>query len=233
MDMNDRIRTLWAQVLDSPKSEISPDANFFEYGGDSVAAIRFVALAHKSGISIDAQTLFAHPVLSDLTDFCSSSKKESVSISETAPVPMKQSLIDSWKFVNDCIYQCNIDGSALEDIVQCTPYQKVIMASNHQFGAMFLQSVFELESGSEERARRTFEVLRQRNPLFRSRIVQHELDLYQVVLNDDISWDEERIGLETYKSRELNRRISYGAPLCRYAIIRDAGKTYFVWTMVC
>lgn len=74
LDMEDELRILWAQVLGSQESDLASESNFFETGGDLIAAIRLVALTNESGISIDAQTVFAHPVLSDLAIFCSPAK---------------------------------------------------------------------------------------------------------------------------------------------------------------
>ena len=228
--MEERIKALWAQTLDSSPSDFTSDTNFFEYGGDSVAAIRFVSLAHKSCISIDAQTVFEHPGLSDLASFCSPTKAEPTPTSKTAT---GKGLLDSRNLVNKCIIECDVDVSAIEDIMPCTPYQKSVMTEGHEFGRWVFQAVFKLEAGSEERGRRTFEIIRQRTPIFRTRIVQYEMELYQVILKDDgIAWQEESTSLQAFKSRESSRRIGFGDPTGRYAIVRDAGKTFFVWTMV-
>ena len=231
--MEDEIRALGAQVLDSEQSDLTSDTNFFEYGGDSVAAIRFVSLALKSGISIDAQTVWEHPVLSDLASLCSSTEFKSATTETTAQPLVGQGHLESYHLVNTCILQCSVDVSSIEDITPCTPFQAEVMAASHGFGCWVFQAVFELEAGSEVRGRKTFEVLRQKSPIFRTRIVQHEMSLYQVILIDDIDWQEETISLQTYKARESNRRIGYGDPTSRYAIIHDDGKIYFVWTMVC
>ena len=231
--MEDKIRTLWALVLESQQSDLTSDTNFFECGGDSVAAIRLVALAHKYGIFIDAQTVFAHPVLSDMASFCSFTERKSTRVGTTDSLRTRKGLLDSWHLVNGCILQCGVDASAIEDIMPCTPFQRELMTASHQLGCWLFQAVFELGAGSEERAQRTFEVLRERTPLFRTRIVQHGTSLYQVVLNDSIVWHEEHTSLQSYKARDYTKRISYGDPSCRYAIIRDANRTYLVWTIVC
>ena len=231
--MENEIKALWAQVLGLEQSDITSDSNFFECGGDSVAVIRFVSLTHKCGISIDAQTVFEQPVLSDLASFCSATEAKSATINEKAPLPTGKNLLNSWHLVNKCILQCGVDASAIEDIMPCTPFQAEMITDTHELGCWIHQAVFELESGSEERARRTFEVLRQKTPIFRTRIVQHEMDLYQVILNDNIAWQEESISLQTYKARDYNNRMRYGDPITRYAIIHDDNKTHFVWTMVC
>ena len=231
--MEDKIRTLWAPVLESQQSEITSDTNFFEHGGDSVAAIRLVALAHKHGIFIDVQTVFAHPILSDMARFCASPERKPTMTGEMASLHTRKGLLDSWHLVNKCILQCGVDVSAIEDIMPCSPTQREMMTASHQLGCWLLQLVFEVEAGSDERARRTFEVLREKTPVFRTSIVQHETDLYQVVLNDSIVWQEECTSLQSYKARDCIKRISYGDPSCRYAIIRDADRTYVVWTIVC
>lgn len=58
------LATIWAHVL--PQAAVSPDANFFAAGGDSLGAARAAALAQDQGIQIEATDLFEAPVLRDL-----------------------------------------------------------------------------------------------------------------------------------------------------------------------
>ena len=125
--MEDQPRILWAQVLGSQESEIASDINFFETGGDSVAAIRLVALASESGISIVAQTVFAHAVLSGLANFCSPEKPKSPRANEMALPAIAGGLLDSFLFVNNCLLQCGVDASAIQDIMPYSPSQRELM----------------------------------------------------------------------------------------------------------
>ena len=62
--------------------------------------------------------------------------------------------------------------------------------------------------------------------------MQHGTDLYQVIIQDGIMWQEERTSLESFKARDYNKRMGYGDPLWRYTIVLNAGKTCYVWTKV-
>lgn len=129
--MDDELKTHWAQVLDSQETDLTSDTNFFENGGDSVATIRLVALAHESGISVDAQTVFAHPVLLDLVSFCSTKKLKSTTVvektsstaGEMAPPAIGGGLLDSLNILNDCLLQCGVDAGAIQDVMPCSPFQ--------------------------------------------------------------------------------------------------------------
>ena len=125
--MEDQPRILWAHVLGSQESETASESNFFETGGDSVAAIRLVVLANESGISIDDQTFFAHAVLSDLTIFCSPEESKSPTASEMAPPAIAGGLLDSFLIVNNCLLQCGVDASAIQDVMPCSPFQRELM----------------------------------------------------------------------------------------------------------
>ncbi|MFG1882370.1 amino acid adenylation domain-containing protein [Micromonospora sp. NPDC049102] len=60
-----RLAALWSQVLE--RGRVGPDDDFFALGGDSVLAIRVVALARRSGLRLTTRQLFAYPTLTALT----------------------------------------------------------------------------------------------------------------------------------------------------------------------
>ena len=57
---------LWAEILGLPS--VSPRDDFFELGGDSILAIRIVALAQRHGIRLRPRDLFDHPTVAGLVE---------------------------------------------------------------------------------------------------------------------------------------------------------------------
>jgi hypothetical protein len=51
-----------------PPSDIDLCDNFFSLGGDSVLAIKFVAVARTGGLDLSLEAIFDHPVLSDMAN---------------------------------------------------------------------------------------------------------------------------------------------------------------------
>ena len=229
IEMEEQLKRIWSQTLDCPLSDVHNDSDFFESGGDSVMAINFVGLANQSDLKLDAQTVFEHSVFHDLAERC----KTLSQVKPTVQAPQsRERLMESSSIVNTCVLQCGVDSSLIEDIIPCAPYQRALMTDIHESGCWLMDTVIELQRGTEERVRKAFEVLRQKNPALRTRIIQHGLDLYQVILNDPIHWHEEHTNVDDYMSRDLARRMSYGDSLSRYAIIREADRSFLMWTKV-
>ena len=218
--MEQQFKLVWSQVIDCALSDVHDSSNFFESGGDSVMAIKLVGLANKSDIKLDVQTVFENPVFHELVKRCKKSSEVKPKATSHRP---SISLMKSSRIVYTCLAQCGVASSIVEDIVPCSPFQRDLMAASHEYAAWLVIDVVELRKRNEGQVRNAFEVLRQKNPILRTRIIQHGLDLYQVVLKDTIHWHEEHTNLKSYMSRDLARRMSYGDALCRYAVIRDAG----------
>ncbi|CAG9971726.1 unnamed protein product [Clonostachys byssicola] len=61
-----RLQRLWATVLGIETHTISTQDNFFQVGGDSVAAMRLVAAARDEGLSFSVADTFEHPKLQEM-----------------------------------------------------------------------------------------------------------------------------------------------------------------------
>ncbi len=59
-----QLADLWRRVLRVQRVGISD--NFFDLGGDSIAAIQIVAKANQAGIKVSAQQLFQHQTVEEL-----------------------------------------------------------------------------------------------------------------------------------------------------------------------
>jgi len=206
--MEEQLRGLWAECLDRSESDIHNDTNFFDAGGDSVAAIRLSGLANKAGTSLHAQTIFSSPVFSEMAN--------SISLQDNNSWPQRDGhsgratstdLMQAWDIINTCLTQCDISNHALEDIAPCTPYQAELMRASHDQNAWLFQAVLDVGEESLERAKETLQIIRDKTPAFRTRIVQHEKGLFQVVLRERIRWVEVEEDLETYKARDAARRM--------------------------
>ena len=157
--MEERLKDLWSQVLGCEQLNLKSETNFFEFGEDSVVVIRLVGLANDTGLQLDAQTVFTNLVLSDLAALCKYQKQNtSLEVNKSGTIASR-SLMDSSDVVNTCLLQCGIESNILEEIIPCSPFQRDLMTIRHNLGCWIFQAVFELEAGSEERARKTFEVI--------------------------------------------------------------------------
>ncbi|MEM8978496.1 MAG: amino acid adenylation domain-containing protein [Pseudomonadota bacterium] len=62
--MEQKLAEVWSSVLKT--SNLTPDAHFFDLGGDSLKSISAVLKAEELGLALTGHEIFDHPVLSDL-----------------------------------------------------------------------------------------------------------------------------------------------------------------------
>ncbi|CAA9959565.1 hypothetical protein PTMSG1_02982 [Pyrenophora teres f. maculata] len=74
------MQQLWVQVLRIEPDSIGLDDSFFRLGGDSIAAMKLVGEARRSGLQLSVADIFRHPKLAELagpniSQFCSTAEE--------------------------------------------------------------------------------------------------------------------------------------------------------------
>lgn len=95
-----------------------------------------------------------------------------------------------------------------------------------------IQHVFQIHGPARsDRVRDVIDVIRQKNQILRTRLVQHNGAFYQVVVNDRVEWYE-GTNLSQYRRhiRSPDGRFRLGDPLFRYAFTDEGRDIYFVYT---
>ncbi|KAF7190337.1 putative peroxisomal-coenzyme A synthetase [Pseudocercospora fuligena] len=227
--MEKELKKLWASVLGREEADIADNADFFDIGGDSVLAIKLSGAASKNAFTLPSQTIFDKPGLKEMAKAMKPRKERSNEGDTSAPA---RNLMDSWEIINHCLAQCDLANDDLEDILPCVPFQAELMRAGHELGAWMFQAVFEVGQNSLERAKQVLQIVRERDPTFRTMIVQHESGLYQVISKDRIDWVEVSGELEKVKDAQRIKRMQY---VCQSNSISDTlillAKTYLLWTM--
>ena len=80
-EMETNLCKLLGEILHIEKVGVEDD--FFEYGGDSLGAIEYVAKAHGVGVEMSLQNVFDYPTVRSLCDFLQGEDKEKVQYKET------------------------------------------------------------------------------------------------------------------------------------------------------
>jgi len=93
-DTEQQLVDLWSLVL-GMDGEIGTTDNFFQIGGDSVAAMRVVAAARSTNLQLSVADIFQHPRLTDLADALDERASED-SLHE-APVIIEAAPFDMWR----------------------------------------------------------------------------------------------------------------------------------------
>lgn len=239
--MADTLKQIWADVLGKETSEIQHNSNFFEIGGDSVQAIKLAAKANQEGVKLSSQQVFQNPTFSSMSDIATATQgsfEKDDDGDSHHPRPRSNGLdnardhLEAYKLVNACLAQCDLHGALLEDILPCTPFQRELMNASHNLGCWTFQAVFQISKNAEARAKQVIEDLHTRNPIFRTRIAQYGTELYQIVSKAPVEWQIHEVPLEVFKATELPKRMQYGSPLSRCAIVNDTSRDekFIVWS---
>ena len=218
------LQQCWAVALDLDASDIKDDDNFFDLGGDSVQAIRLAEVARERHLKLDVETVFNYPDFQDML-----ANSETVPITDSpSETPSKGQL--NTATVRACADTCGVGSELIEDIFPTTTLQSVLLQDHIHSGAWLLQLVFELR-GTQDTALvcKAFDTIHAKNQIWRTRLVQVDDEIVQVVLKDPVVWHN-AIDLEEYKAKDSVAWMGFGQPLVRYAVVKEPDKTYLVWT---
>lgn len=216
----------WSEVLDLEPSDIQEDDNFFDVGGDSVTAMRLVGAAQKQGLDINAETIFNYPRLSDMETHCPRFDKE-LTLANTSTPSADKNLLQF------CASACGVEPTVVADVFQSPPLQAQILNLHcvaEKPGYLMKQLIFRVEPARElPTVIAAFEAVRMKNQILRTRIVRHDEGPFQVVLSDEPQW-EASSSLADLLARDWNTRMEFGAPLNRFAVVRELEQSFVVWT---
>lgn len=218
---------LWKEVLKiGEEYALTVSDNFFHLGGDSIAAIRLVAAARRSGLSLAGGQIYKKPQLGEMA----SSLRYSAGPEVPGIVPFALARhIEPEEIAN----LCQIPLEDIEDIYPCTPLQEGLMAISTRSGAYIAQRVYKFTNFDESKFCAAWEDCVSSSPILRTRVIHVADGSFQVVCKE-FPRDLWRTGenLEQHLRRDRKDSITLGSRLCRFALVREKGPVvYFVLTM--
>lgn len=230
-DTNNKLASLWAEVLQMNQLDICDNDNFFHLGGDSVAAIKLVKRAGQSGMGLTVSNIFENPYLVEMATVANASAAASPgSIRRFSMLPQG---IDREIAIIEATEQCNAAATQqIEDLYPCTPLQEGLMSiSIRKPGAYLEKLVYRLDEKMElkdfqnawEQTEKACAILRTRIILFSNGTAA------QAVIDENIRW-------ETFELSDISQmdptwhkfEVQYGSPLSRHAIVHTKNGRYFV-----
>ena len=229
-----KLHRVWREVLKLDADAISNDDSFFRVGGDSIGAMRLVAAARLEDIILTVMTVFQHPKLSEMADFCQ------WAVDSNAFVVKRFSLLHDVPslglLLEELAAQCQVFTTNIQDAYPCSPLQEGLMTlSLRERGAYVAENVFELHQSVElVRFKQAWQRTVDENDILRSRMVNTQsLKSYQVVLEPQaIAW-EHVVGSKLTDGSKAGLPDRNGGNLARYKIVSSPGSKhrYFVWTL--
>ncbi|KAL2845907.1 hypothetical protein BJY01DRAFT_247421 [Aspergillus pseudoustus] len=232
-----RLADLWAAALNSP-SRIGSNSHFFRLGGDSVTAMRLVALARSAEppLMLTVGDIFKHQVLFDMASLVDASEG-----SRNAPADVDADPFSLWTSPTESdrsrlgriASQCNVAPDNVEDVYPCTPLQEGLMAITAQHSQAYISHwAFRLDTAIDvSRFTDAWGQLYELAPILRTRIVQDSQgSTVQVIVRDRLTWTKAHSELQSYIFNDSALSMSFGDPLMRFAIVTSGEANFFVWT---
>lgn len=182
------LRRLFAEVLSIPEGQIGIEDNFFRRGGDSLSAMKLVALARKLGWDLTVGDVFSSPRIVDLA-----AVKSVAYGTSSGDIPPFNLVSDSKvldQIITGVMAQGHIARDEIEDVYPCTSMQEGLMALSLKTpGKYVAKLVYDLEEGIDlVRLRTAIDSTVFANPILRTRLTQTSEGSFQVVMRETAEW---------------------------------------------
>ncbi|KHN97500.1 peptide synthetase 3 [Metarhizium album ARSEF 1941] len=221
-----RLQALFARVLGISPDRVGADSDFFRLGGDSVQAMKLLALVSEEELfDLTYGDIFLHPRLRDMVSVSRSrssftaSDKESVSTDSSLP-PFCL-VRDEDSLMRTASDQCGVSTKDIEDIYPCTPTQASLMAmaGMAEDPCVSVQSFRLIDGVDSARVKEAWSIAAKGHPILRTRIVQSKTgSFFQVVVRGSICWTDDtgRDG----SSRRFRPSFDLGSPLVQLCVVK-------------
>lgn len=227
-DIETQLQRVWAEAFRLDPCSVGVHDHFFHLGGDSVIAIRLVAVARRSGLSFTVSTLLDKPSIALLATAVQSDNDN------TNKVPAPYLLIEKDHHIHalrtEVSVQCGITTDAIQDIYPLPKIYEAYMLIPKLVGGI----VFPLPHTIDlEKYLKCWEFLIESHDMLRTRIIQTPHGMYSVVEKSKPSSFRRANHLESFLTEEQNATtMTFGEPLSQYCIIADPTQQtrYFIWT---
>ncbi|KAI6765955.1 hypothetical protein HG530_007025 [Fusarium avenaceum] len=231
-DKEHQMQRVWSQVLGIEQRRVDLNANFFQIGGNSIAAMRVVGAARKLGLGITVAEIFQHHTLRLVAEKSRYTSNNKVSI---RPFALIGNNLDANEVRCLISQACRVDPGMIEDAYPCTPLQEGLFSlASKRPGDYIMQAVLELSPKVDiAMFRKAWESAIRAVAVLRTRIIHDQkLDLVQVVLNEKPEWHE-TTGLDDYMQADRAAHMTLSTPLSRFALVKnDEGHVqWFVLSM--
>ena len=218
-EMEQRLSQIWATILNLDIASLSITDNFFQKGGDSVAAIFMVASARKENLLLTVADIFRTPKLSDLAR--TAKFHDFSALDDTiAPFSLLKDGDGEISLRHAAARLCKVDMSEIEDMYPCTPLQEGMLAMTAKNSGDYVsRRAFMLPKHMDEaRFEQAWKEVVSRTPILRTRIVNLSGEgIVQVVLRSLIAWNSQLI-VRSFLGDE--QPMTLGKPLCRAGLIQ-------------
>lgn len=224
---------MWRQFLPSAQS-LTPDANFFQLGGDSLRCMKLVAMANQEGYHLTMEKVFTNPTLSGMTTAMGEVPAAVGSYQSIVPVPYSLTQDDLSEF-QYLLGEYGLGHEEVTGIFPCTALQAGLFSLSLAQPSLYSsQFVFDFSAAVDiQKFKAAWESATTAFPILRTAIVPSYSSLVQVVLECHTEWTEARQDLVSFLAADKAVSFQPGQPLSRCYHVQDplSGQSHFVWTL--
>ncbi|KAJ5634072.1 acetyl-CoA synthetase-like protein [Penicillium herquei] len=228
-EKEDQLREMWAKVLHQPINTLETSSNFFLSGGDSLSAIRLVALARENVWDLTLQHVYTHPVLRDMVQVIHPLKKFPL---ELDPKPQFEvpTLVKSL-----IAMEVKVDSNKVQSIFPGSAIQEGFIAlAATDDDAHIIQYKFIIPPESNlARLKESWRRVVNAHRILRTRFYHSTMGIYQVVLTDDFHWEtQERSTALKLEDKIKNEFRHLNGSLSRFYLLTDDDNSHLlVWAV--
>ncbi|KAK5052578.1 hypothetical protein LTR84_002443 [Exophiala bonariae] len=225
------LQEIWNNLL-ATNTYIHANDNFFTLGGDSLKAMRLVAMARDRDLSLTVTQIFCNPTLSRMASIAEQATK--VVEGEVLPFSLLPSHWTQGDVKQEVATLCKLTPFDIEDIYPCTPLQEGLMALSAKLSDTYIaQRVAHLADPTMAYGlKAAWQAVTSVCPILRTRIVQvPNRGLMQVVVKSGSEWFSSN-SLEDYLQQDRDSPMELGAALARFGLVTtEEGKFHIVLTI--
>ncbi|PQE30596.1 non-ribosomal peptide synthetase protein [Rutstroemia sp. NJR-2017a WRK4] len=223
---------MWRKILQSTQG-ITPDANFFQLGGDSLRCMKLVTLVNQEGYHLTMEEVFKNPTLSEMTIAMQEVPVEESSLNV---VPASTSLTEEESSeYQSLLEEYGLDQEQVAAIFPCSSLQAGLFSLSLALPTLYSsQFVFDFASAVDvQKFKTAWESAIETFPILRTAIIPSSSSLVQVVLGNQPEWTEVKQDLTSFLTAEKAVSFQPGELLSRHYHVQDpsSGQSHFVWTL--
>lgn len=226
-----KLQAVWAAVLGVAQNSIGADANFFHQGGDSVAAMRLVAVAKLHGVVLSVAQIFGQPILADQAE---TARLASINGSNTKAAYQAFSLLgthDIDSFVTEVTHLYPyLAGKAVQDVVPATDFQSLAITGSvvrSRWMIPYFDFIGSKALDLERLKQRCIQMVKSHS-IFRTVFVHAHKRYLQVILEDekpDFRYYETDQDLsefvDQWRTQDRNVGVQLGRPFLCFMVVKS------------
>ena len=207
-EKEDKLRSLWAEILHTAPETVGIQDDFFNSGGDSLKAMALVSAARRRGINFSVAQLYKLRNIVELTELSGEGAIEYSQISSFSLID----IADMSQFQTIAAQQCGVKVELIQDILPILDMQSFYLDHQRRRPCSWqVPLAFNLPRDIDPgRLQRAWEELLAHHPITTTRFIENFFCTFHVVLNHDIvHWRSEKTLtelLEAWETEDMSFR---------------------------